>query len=157
MPTARPKIREPTSPVNTERIFATYAIETLLRVAKAAAVLAGEQSSGTFVAVPGETEELNQRCRWPRALEFKIQLSLGFSASMPCGFRKHSQLNLPTLMDATAARRSNSALAGSKDDARINLAGEVKNFIQFLWTQVFHFLPAAAIFELRRAKCSFPA
>ena len=44
-----------------ERIFATYLIETPLAVEKAAAVLAGEQSSGTFVAVPGETEELKQR------------------------------------------------------------------------------------------------
>jgi ribulose-bisphosphate carboxylase large chain len=44
-----------------ERIVATYLIETPLAVEKAAAVLAGEQSSGTFVAVPGETEELKQR------------------------------------------------------------------------------------------------
>ena len=44
-----------------ERLFATYRIETPLAVEKAAAVLAGEQSSGTFVAVPGETEELKQR------------------------------------------------------------------------------------------------
>jgi ribulose-bisphosphate carboxylase large chain len=44
-----------------ERIFATYFIETPLAVEKAAASLAGEQSSGTFVAVPGETEELKQR------------------------------------------------------------------------------------------------
>jgi len=44
-----------------ERIFATYLIETPLAVEKAAASLAGEQSSGTFVAVPGETEELKQR------------------------------------------------------------------------------------------------
>jgi ribulose-bisphosphate carboxylase large chain len=44
-----------------ERIFATYMIETPLAVEKAAAVLAGEQSSGTFVAVPGETEDLKQR------------------------------------------------------------------------------------------------
>lgn len=44
-----------------ERIQATYFIETPLPVEKAAAVLAGEQSSGTFVAVPGETEELKQR------------------------------------------------------------------------------------------------
>src|SRR5580698_2837612 len=44
-----------------ERIFATYLIETPLAVEKAAAVLAGEQSSGTFVPVPGETEELKQR------------------------------------------------------------------------------------------------
>ena len=44
-----------------ERIQATYLIETPLPVEKAAATLAGEQSSGTFVAVPGETEELKQR------------------------------------------------------------------------------------------------
>ncbi len=44
-----------------ERILATYYIETPYDPEKAAAVLAGEQSSGTFVAVPGETEELKQR------------------------------------------------------------------------------------------------
>ena len=44
-----------------ERIFATYLIETPLAVEQAAATLAGEQSSGTFVAVPGETAELKQR------------------------------------------------------------------------------------------------
>lgn len=44
-----------------ERITARYLIETALPVAQAAAVLAGEQSSGTFVAVPGETAELKQR------------------------------------------------------------------------------------------------
>ena len=44
-----------------ERIYATYLIETPLAVEKAADTLAGEQSSGTFVAVPGETEELKQR------------------------------------------------------------------------------------------------
>src|SRR5882762_9090805 len=44
-----------------ERITATYFIETAFAPEAAAAVLAGEQSSGTFVAVPGETEELKQR------------------------------------------------------------------------------------------------
>jgi ribulose-bisphosphate carboxylase large chain len=44
-----------------ERITARYFIETPFAVEKAAAVLAGEQSSGTFVAVPGETDELKQR------------------------------------------------------------------------------------------------
>jgi ribulose-bisphosphate carboxylase large chain len=43
-----------------ERISATYFVETPLPVETAAASLAGEQSSGTFVAVPGETEELKQ-------------------------------------------------------------------------------------------------
>ena len=44
-----------------ERITATYLIETPYSPDAAAAVLAGEQSSGTFVAVPGETDELKQR------------------------------------------------------------------------------------------------
>ncbi|RYY12489.1 MAG: ribulose 1,5-bisphosphate carboxylase [Cytophagaceae bacterium] len=44
-----------------ERITATYYIETPFRPEDAATVLAGEQSSGTFVAVPGETAELKQR------------------------------------------------------------------------------------------------
>ena len=45
----------------TQRIIATYHIETPIDPEKAALVLAGEQSSGTFIAVPGETEELKAR------------------------------------------------------------------------------------------------
>ena len=44
-----------------ERITATYYIETPFAPEKAASVLAGEQSSGTFVAVPGETVALKER------------------------------------------------------------------------------------------------
>jgi ribulose-bisphosphate carboxylase large chain len=44
-----------------ERIVGTYYIETSLAPEQAATILAGEQSSGTFIAVPGETEELKQR------------------------------------------------------------------------------------------------
>jgi ribulose-bisphosphate carboxylase large chain len=44
-----------------ERVTATYYIETPYALEKAAEVLAGEQSSGTFVAVPGETDELKER------------------------------------------------------------------------------------------------
>jgi ribulose-bisphosphate carboxylase large chain len=44
-----------------ERILATYFIETPFSPAKAAEILAGEQSSGTFVSVPGETAELKER------------------------------------------------------------------------------------------------
>ena len=47
--------------IKMERIFATYRIQTPCEPAKAAEILAGEQSSGTFVPVPGETEELKQR------------------------------------------------------------------------------------------------
>lgn len=44
-----------------DRISATYLIETPLPVEQAADSLAGEQSYGTFVAVPGETDALKQR------------------------------------------------------------------------------------------------
>lgn len=46
-----------------ERIRATYLIETPLALEQAAEAIAGEQSSGTFVAVPGETAELRERAR----------------------------------------------------------------------------------------------
>jgi ribulose-bisphosphate carboxylase large chain len=48
-------------PASADRILATYWIETPFPVERAAEVIAGEQSSGTFVAVPGETPELKQR------------------------------------------------------------------------------------------------
>jgi ribulose-bisphosphate carboxylase large chain len=44
-----------------DRIIAHYRIETATDVRKAAEVMAGEQSSGTFVAIPGETPELTAR------------------------------------------------------------------------------------------------
>lgn len=44
-----------------ERVTAKYLIETPLEIEAAAQVLAGEQSSGTFVEVPGETAELRRR------------------------------------------------------------------------------------------------
>lgn len=44
-----------------DRIAAHYLIETATDVRRAAEVMAGEQSSGTFVAVPGETPELTAR------------------------------------------------------------------------------------------------
>jgi ribulose-bisphosphate carboxylase large chain len=49
--------------MSAERIVATYRVETPLELERAATVLAGEQSSGTFVEVPGETEALRDRFR----------------------------------------------------------------------------------------------
>ncbi|MFF2889673.1 ribulose-bisphosphate carboxylase large subunit family protein [Paenibacillus sp. NPDC057967] len=45
------------------RVIASYLIETPYSLAYAAEVMAGEQSTGTFVAVPGETPELKARHR----------------------------------------------------------------------------------------------
>ena len=44
-----------------ERIRARYLIETADDPRRAVEVMAGEQSSGTFVALPGETPELKER------------------------------------------------------------------------------------------------
>lgn len=46
---------------NPDRIYATYFIETAYPLAEAAATMAGEQSTGTFLRVPGETDELRER------------------------------------------------------------------------------------------------
>ncbi len=45
----------------TDRIEADYVLETAFDPAEAAAAIAGEQSSGTFLPVPGETAELKAR------------------------------------------------------------------------------------------------
>ena len=44
-----------------DRIEADYLLETPIDPWRAAEIMAGEQSSGTFVAVPGETPELKER------------------------------------------------------------------------------------------------
>jgi ribulose-bisphosphate carboxylase large chain len=44
-----------------ERIHARYWIETAFPPERAAAMMAGEQSTGTFTRVPGETDELRER------------------------------------------------------------------------------------------------
>jgi ribulose-bisphosphate carboxylase large chain len=42
---------------------AKYFVETSVPIEKAAETIAGEQSSGTFMSLPGETDELKQRSR----------------------------------------------------------------------------------------------
>ncbi len=66
-----------------ERVTATYLIETALPIAKAAATLAGEQSSGTFVAVPGETAELKER--FAARVERITELETVSTPSLPTG------------------------------------------------------------------------
>lgn len=44
------------------RVTATYRIETAYPLQDAAESMAGEQSTGTFVRLPGETDELRERC-----------------------------------------------------------------------------------------------
>ena len=44
-----------------ERLEADYIIETAFDPMQAAEAMAGEQSSGTFIALPGESPELKER------------------------------------------------------------------------------------------------
>lgn len=44
-----------------DRIFASYFIETAFPLEQAAATMAGEQSTGTFLRVPGETDQLREQ------------------------------------------------------------------------------------------------
>lgn len=49
------------APSGADRVYARYWIETAYPLEAAAASMAGEQSTGTFTRVPGETDELRER------------------------------------------------------------------------------------------------
>jgi ribulose-bisphosphate carboxylase large chain len=74
-----------TSRPSPTRVIATYLIETPLAVREAAEVLAGEQSSGTFVKVPGETAALRRRfaARVERIKELETRRQPGLPGSRP--------------------------------------------------------------------------
>jgi ribulose-bisphosphate carboxylase large chain len=101
-----------------DRILATYLLETPFPVDVAAEAMAGEQSSGTFVAVPGETDELRNRHRATvteiEELEKVPEPSLPGSKPPPgsTGFQRarvtisfplvNVSTNLPTLLSTVA-------------------------------------------------------
>jgi len=66
----------------TERIFATYMIETAHDIERAAAIMAGEQSAGTFVKVAGESPELLER--YGATVESITILETVDEAALPC-------------------------------------------------------------------------
>jgi len=69
-------------------IEARYLIETPMDPEKIAGIMAGEQSSGTFVRVAGETDELRERC-----------------AARILGIRELTPVNQPSLHSAYLAAR----------------------------------------------------
>lgn len=64
-----------------DQILATYLVETPLAVERAAEMIAGEQSCGTFVRVKGETDELQARHR--ARVESIETLKVGSTPSLP--------------------------------------------------------------------------
>ncbi len=67
--------------MTSNHILATYLIETSRSLEQTAELIAGEQSSGTFVAVPGETDELRARAR-AKVLDIQL-LSQVAAPSLP--------------------------------------------------------------------------
>ncbi len=63
------------------RVTARYWIETARPLLEAAAVMAGEQSTGTFVRVAGETDELRERCG--ARIESLVELGEATAPSLP--------------------------------------------------------------------------
>ncbi|MDE3105334.1 MAG: ribulose-bisphosphate carboxylase large subunit family protein [Acidobacteriota bacterium] len=73
-----------------ERIVARYWMETAFPVEEAAATIAGEQSTGTFVAVPGETQALRER--YAARMERVQDLGPVAQASLPgSGLPRHGK------------------------------------------------------------------
>ncbi len=68
-----------------DRIYARYEVETSFPLEDAIGVMAGEQSSGTFLQIPGETAELKERSgariEWIRETGSGAQPSLPGAAS----------------------------------------------------------------------------
>jgi ribulose-bisphosphate carboxylase large chain len=64
------------------RLFARYEIESPVPLEQAASVIAGEQSSGTFMRLPGETDALRQRSG--AVVEELVERSISGAPALPC-------------------------------------------------------------------------
>jgi ribulose-bisphosphate carboxylase large chain len=64
------------------RLIARYELESPLPLQDTAAIIAGEQSCGTFMRLPGETDELRQQAG--ARVEKVVELSQSDRPSLPC-------------------------------------------------------------------------
>lgn len=65
-----------------QRLVAEYEIESPLPLERAAEVIAGEQSSGTFMRLPGETDDLRERSG--ARVESIIETGVSDRPALPC-------------------------------------------------------------------------
>lgn len=91
-------------------VVATYLIETALSLSETAEIIAGEQSSGTFLPVPGETEELKARAR-----------------AQVIGIEPLDDSNHPSL-PGFRSRGQSPHLIGKYQRGRVQIAFPVENF-----------------------------
>ncbi len=100
--------------MTTERILAKYLIETAHPLEKAVAAMAGEQSSGTFVALPGETAALQEQ--HAARVEYITELESVNTPSLPGSHPPKSGNNGPVTY-----RRGEVALSFPLDNIGISL------------------------------------
>ena len=79
--------------MNTDRVSATYLIETPFEPAQVAEVMAGEQSCGTFARVLGETDELRERAR--ATVDSVQELESAASPSLPNAWLERKAITGP--------------------------------------------------------------
>jgi ribulose-bisphosphate carboxylase large chain len=83
-----------------ERIRARYWIETAFPLEEAAEIMAGEQSTGTFIRVPGETNELRER--FAAKVENLTELGVAERPSLPgSGLPKKSSNSIRRTAEVT--------------------------------------------------------
>ena len=98
--TAQPAKRRPAENSAAARIQARYWIETAFPLEDAAEIMAGEQSTGTFIRVPGETSEL--RARFAAKVEQITELERADRPSLPgSGTPKNSSHSLRRTAEVT--------------------------------------------------------
>src|SRR6201996_8396527 len=84
----------------TARIRARYWIETAFPLEEAAEIMAGEQSTGTFIRVPGETNELRER--FAAKVEDITELGVAERPSLPgSGLPKKSSNSIRRTAEVT--------------------------------------------------------
>ena len=87
--TAQATKRQPAQQNAAARIQARYWIETAFPLEDAAEIMAGEQSTGTFIRVPGETSEL--RARFAAKVEQITELETVDRPSCPAQGRRRTR------------------------------------------------------------------
>jgi hypothetical protein len=113
-------MNESTAQSGAARIVARYWIETAYPLASAAATMAGEQSTGTFLRVPGETDELRER--HAAVVECIVEGEPANTPSLPGsgtpknwdGVRRTAEVRSPGR--STTSRRHGSANRSSSDE-----------------------------------------
>jgi ribulose-bisphosphate carboxylase large chain len=114
----------------TERIHARYWIETAFPLDSAAATMAGEQSTGTFLRVPGETDELRER--FAARVESITELGTVKTPSLPgSGVPKGASPDIPRRTAEVSLSWPIETMGPSLPNVLASVAGNLSELKQF--------------------------